>query len=246
MARSTKKQADFEIVEPGASAMMESLRAFGYSTPAAVADLIDNSITAKAANVWVNFFWDGPKSYVSILDDGCGMTEEELTGAMRAGSRSPLEGRSPTDLGRFGLGLKTASFSQCRQLTVSSKPRGLQRVTRRWDLDHVRDSNQWRLLKNPAKGSEDRLAVLDGLKHGTVLLWENMDRVVLDTDVASDTDHSRFRGLIDAVEEHLGMVFHRFLTPSFRIFINGMQTCHLVRPWDPFPLSPRGYPATTT
>ena len=234
MARSPKKQADYEIVEPSASAMMESLRAFGYSTPTAIADLIDNSITAGAANVWVTFFWDGPSSYVSVLDDGCGMSEEELTASMRAGSRSPLEQRSETDLGRFGLGLKTASFSQCRQLTVSSKSNGQKRATRRWDLDHVRDCNQWRLLKSPAKGAEARLSGLEGLKHGTLLLWEAMDRIVPDTDVRSEADHARFRGLIDTVEEHLGMVFHRFLTPSFRIFINGEQPRHLVRPWDPF------------
>src|SRR4051812_22136852 len=120
MARSIRKPIDYELVEPDASAMMESLRAFGYSTPAAIADLIDNSITAGATNVWINFFWDGPNSYVSFLDDGSGMTGEELTQAMRAGSRSPLEDRDTSDLGRFGLGLKTASFSQCRQLTVSS------------------------------------------------------------------------------------------------------------------------------
>jgi hypothetical protein len=234
MARSTKKPAEYELVEPDASAMMESLRAFGYSTPAAIADLIDNSITAGATNVWINFLWDGPNSYVSFLDDGCGMTAEELTQAMRAGSRSPLEDRHASDLGRFGLGLKKASFSQCRQLTVSSRSKGHPQVTRRWDLDHIRDCKEWRLLKAPAKESEARLAGLDELEHGTVVLWENMDRVVPDTAVASEADHSRFRDLIDRVEEHFGMVFHRFLGKTIRVFINGRQPRHQVRPWDPF------------
>jgi hypothetical protein len=235
MARPARQQTAYELVEPDASAMMESLRAFGYSTPAAIADLIDNSITAGAKNVWINFFWDGPNSYVSILDDGCGMTEGELTRAMRAGSRSPLEERAPDDLGRFGLGLKTASFSRCRQLTVSSKSKGQPRVTRRWDLDHVRDCNQWRLLKNPAEGSAERLAGLNGLKHGTVVLWENMDRVVSEANVASEPDYARFRDLIDTVEEHIAMVFHRFLGPSqLQVFINGAEDRHRVRPWDPF------------
>jgi hypothetical protein len=103
-----------------------------------------------------------------------------------------------------------------------------------WDLDHVRDCKQWRLLKAPAKGSEERLAGLDGLGHGTVVLWENMDRVVPDTDVASEADHGRFRNLIDDVGEHLGMVFHRFLGASFRVLINGRQPRHQVKPWDPF------------
>ncbi len=215
--------------------MMESLRAFGYSTPAAIADLIDNSITAGAKNVWINFLWDGPTSHVSFLDDGCGMTGEELTQAMRAGSRSPLEDREASDLGRFGLGLKTASFSQCRQLTVSSLSKGNSRATRRWDLDHIKDCKEWRLLKTPAKGSEEHLAGLDKLKHGTVVLWENMDRVVPDTDVASEADHRRFRDLIDTVAEHVAMVFHRFLgRSSLRVFINGTEERHQVRPWDPF------------
>jgi len=235
MARPTKKSPAFELVEPDPSAMMEALRAFGYTTPSAVADLIDNSITAGAVNVWINFFWQGSHSYVSVLDDGRGMTAKELTRAMRAGSRSPLEDRDPCDLGRFGLGLKTASFSQCRQLTVSSKSNGLKRMSRRWDLDYIRNCKEWRLLKAPANGSEELLFGLNGLKHGTIVLWENMDRVVPDTDVASEADHARFRDLIDSVEKHIAMVFHRFLGSStLRIFINGRESRHEVHPWDPF------------
>lgn len=209
MARSTKRPADYDLVEPDASAMLESLRAFGYSTPAAVADLIDNSITAGAKNVWIEFHWDGRNSHVSVLDDGQGMSEEELLAAMRAGSRSPLEERPPADLGRFGLGLKTASFSQCRQLTVASRAKGCDVACRRWDLDYVREHREWRLLRTPAPGSTGRLAVLEGMTQGTLVLWEKMDRVVPADDVASEADHARFRDLIDAVDEHLGMVFHR-------------------------------------
>lgn len=170
MARTTKKPPDYDLVEPDASAMMESLRAFGYSTPAAVADLIDNSITAGARNVWINFHWNGSDSHVVMLDDGGGMTEEVLVLAMRAGSRSPLEDRNAADLGRFGLGLKTASFSQCRQLTVASKAKRHTQVTRRWDLDYVREHRQWRLLKAPAAGSADRLDALTGMAHGILVL----------------------------------------------------------------------------
>jgi Histidine kinase-, DNA gyrase B-, and HSP90-like ATPase len=234
MARSTKKTADYELVEPDASAMMESLRAFGYSTPAAVADLIDNSITAGARNVWIEFHWNGRDSHFAILDDGGGMNEEVLVGAMRAGSRSPLEERTAADLGRFGLGLKTASFSQCRQLTVASKAKGHPQATRRWDLDYVREHRQWRLLKTPAAESVGRLDALTGMAHGTLVLWEKMDRVVPGDSVQSEADHARFRHLIDVVEEHLGMVFHRFLGTAFRVFVNGRQPRHQVRPWDPF------------
>src|SRR5689334_12694908 len=104
-------EEEYDIAEPHAAAMIESLRAFGYNIQTAIADLIDNSISAGAKNVWLTFFWDGSESYVSIRDDGKGMTETQLINAMRPGSRSPLEEREPDDLGRFGLGLKTASFS---------------------------------------------------------------------------------------------------------------------------------------
>src|SRR5262245_54147229 len=102
------QESDYDVVAPDAPAMIESLRAFGYDLPSAIADLIDNSISAGAKNVWLTFRWGGPDSYISVADDGCGMSAETLVNAMRAGSRSPLDPRSPADLGRFGLGLKTA------------------------------------------------------------------------------------------------------------------------------------------
>ena len=102
--------------------MIESMRAHGYTLATAVADIIDNSIAAKSQNVWLRFECAGDDSWISITDDGTGMTKKELINAMRLGSRSPLEDRDPHDLGRFGLGLKTASFSQARRLTVASPP----------------------------------------------------------------------------------------------------------------------------
>jgi hypothetical protein len=116
--------------------MVESLRGFGYSTATAIADIVDNSISAGARNVWITFTYGGSASIISILDDGHGMSAEELLRAMTLGGISPLLQRSATDLGRFGLGLKTASFSQCRCLTVASRRSGhVSTSTRRWDLD---------------------------------------------------------------------------------------------------------------
>src|SRR4051812_24438164 len=103
---------------PNASSMIETFRAIGYSIETAVADIIDNSISADAKNVWVDFEWKGSVTWLSIKDDGHGMNNDELIQAMRPGSRNPLEDRNAKDLGRFGLGLKTASFSQCRKLSV--------------------------------------------------------------------------------------------------------------------------------
>ena len=103
-----------------------------------MSDLIDNSITAGARNIRLHFQWAGADSWASIFDDGHGMSEGDLIDAMRIGSRSPLETRDASDLGRYGLGLKTASLSQARSLTVASRAAGRNGVSaRRWDLDHL-------------------------------------------------------------------------------------------------------------
>ena len=94
---------------PDPAALIESMRAFGYSLPTAIADLIDNSITAGARLVDVSFTWEGADSVISVTDDGRGMDEATLVEAMRLGSRSPIAARDPHDLGRFGLGLEERS-----------------------------------------------------------------------------------------------------------------------------------------
>ncbi|MEL4073242.1 ATP-binding protein [Ochrobactrum sp. GPK 3] len=106
---------------PRASAMIEALRGLGYSAATALADIIDNSIAANATMVDLTFVWNGTSSAISILDNGDGMDDVLLDRAMRLGEKGPLEERGKSDLGRFGLGLKTASFSQARRLTVASR-----------------------------------------------------------------------------------------------------------------------------
>ncbi|HGM8659837.1 TPA: ATP-binding protein [Serratia odorifera] len=221
---------------PKASAMMEALRGLGYSTAAALADVVDNSVSAGSAEVYLRFDWDGTQSRISILDDGHGMTDAELEAAMTLGTINPLDERTATDLGRFGMGLKTASFSQCRRLTVASKREGGDLVCLRWDLDAIATDPQvgWRMFEGPALGSEQFIEPLNDLNSGTLVLWELMDRVVTH---GSDLDH--FSDLIDDVESRLSMTFHRLIEgprPVFRLFINGKP----VVPWDPFMV---GHPA---
>jgi len=216
--------------------MMEALRGLGYSTAAALADVIDNSISAGAFEVKLIFDWDGPDTRISILDDGRGMSDPELEAAMTLGTINPHDERAPTDLGRFGLGLKTASFSQCRSLTVASKREGHEIVCLRWDLDAIaiEPAGGWRMFEGPAFGSERFLDPLSALRSGSLVLWERMDRVVTP---GSNLDH--FADLVDDVECRLGMIFHRFLEghrPDFGLFINGKP----VSPWDPFM---KGHPA---
>ena len=101
---------DYEHDAPYASSLVQSLRAFGYDIKTAVADLIDNSLTAGAEKIWIVFDWNDGKPWIAVEDDGCGMSEQELVEAMRPGSKNPEDDRESNDLGRFGLGLKTASF----------------------------------------------------------------------------------------------------------------------------------------
>ena len=230
------KDSSYDVIEPRAAAMIESLRAFGYTLPAAVADLIDNSISAQANTIWLNFIWNGADSYISIEDDGRGMTQKQLTEAMRPGSQSPLEERDPSDLGRFGLGLKTASFSQCRRVTVRSRPDEGRQSTRSWDLDYVNQTGEWRLLKDIDGNTTSRLVNFDRHPHGTMVLWEMLDRIVDESDADDGDAQQRFLTLVDDVERHLAVVFHRFMVGSrpLRIYINGKDKDQLVKPWSPF------------
>ena len=133
--------------EPEASSMIETFRAIGYSIETAIADIIDNSITAGAKNIWIDYDWKGSKTTLSILDDGKGMNNEQLVQAMRPGSKNPLDERNRDDLGRFGLGLKTASFSQSRKFTVFSKAKDYAPVFWTWDLDYVNQEKSWKLIR---------------------------------------------------------------------------------------------------
>src|SRR5690606_35411553 len=110
-----------EETPPKAGAMINTFRAFGYNLQTAIADIIDNSISAREENVWIEYEWAGERSWVAITDDGEGMDRNELIGAMTPGSKDPKDERGEYDLGRFGLGLKTSSFSQCKALTVLTR-----------------------------------------------------------------------------------------------------------------------------
>ncbi|MEX2670891.1 MAG: ATP-binding protein [Phycisphaeraceae bacterium] len=230
----------YDVVPPSASAMIESMRAYGYSLPVAIADLIDNSISAGASNVWLTFHWGGQDSWIAVADDGSGMSEAELVAAMRLGSKSPLAERSAWDLGRFGLGMKTASFSQCRRMTVRSVHGGSASV-RRWDLDYIASQSNveqdgWRLLRQAAADSDGRLQS-PAPSDGTVVLWEQMDRVTGESSVSSETDQRAFHRHVQAVRAYLGMVFHRYLQSPrsrIRIFINGRDQENRIQPWNPF------------
>ena len=220
--------AGFRDAPPRASAMLESLRGLGYSPAAALADIIDNSIAAGAQSVQVSFVWRGVDSCITISDDGRGMTDRELECAMRLGELSPRDPRNPNDLGRFGLGLKTASFSQCRRLTVASCRNGSLSCLH-WDLDLLASSadGRWRLMEGPGTGTQEFVDKLEERGTGTLVVWSTLDRISPPGSTEQD-----FLDLIDRVERHLSMVFHRYLaaSPGLSIELNGRS----IAPWDPF------------
>ncbi|MGC5322415.1 ATP-binding protein [Micromonospora arida] len=224
---------EYETVEPRAEAMIESLRAFGYSPETAIADIVDNSLAAGASTVAVHFQWRSDESWVAVCDDGSGMTEETLREAMRPGSFNPLSKRVRSDLGRFGLGLKTASFSQCRRLVVMSATGGGQPAARVWDLDRVAATGRWHLLTDLSGEDRDvweRLGPQDG--RGTVVLWRKLDRLVDAESMAAGLAERQFYSMADRVTEHLRMIFHRFLLGQGRRVIRVNR--RLLDPWDPF------------
>lgn len=228
---SSKVQLGRRSAPPRAHAMVESLRGLGYNTSTAIADIIDNSISACATEVEIWFEWNDGDGFIQILDDGNGMHDAELDNAMQLGAKNPLEERSSDDLGRFGLGLKTASFSQARRLTVASRTRSCDEAAcLRWDLDLLSTPGDegWHLYEGPDPSSTSRLKRLSSVPHGTLVLWEQLDRIITTGFTVQD-----YLDLQDEVEQHLSMVFHRLIAGEQKrltIKINGKA----IAAWDPF------------
>lgn len=222
----------YENMPPYAPVLMESTRAIGYNLEAAVADIVDNSIAAMASEVSIIFSPYDAVPYVTILDDGVGMNETEINNAMRYGSKSSLIERDRTDLGRFGLGLKTASLSQCRALTVISK-QGAQIEGRKWDLDSVYTSGEWSLIVLEESDIKmiSQFKQLEALQHGTLIIWEKLDRMLEGTASPEKLMNKK----IDDVREHLSLVFHRYISgesgiKKLKLTINNLE----IKAKDPF------------
>jgi hypothetical protein len=221
-------------VPPSAARLTGSLRDIGYDFQTAIADLVDNSIAAGAHQVDVSLIFDPKASYVLISDDGSGMTPAALLEALRFGSRRAY---TRNELGRFGLGLKTGSFSQCRRLTVVSRHARNRPVchVRTLDLDFIERTDSWAVLQD-----EDSDAIAHAVRRlqerpGTVLVWEKLDRVLPDRYAESGWGRRRLNSLATKTAEHLSMVFHRFIAGErgvnpLVISVNDEK----LQAWDPF------------
>lgn len=216
---------------PTADILIMSMRAMGYSFESAVADIIDNSISANARNIQLYFPIDPADCYVVICDDGIGMNQTELFDAMKYGSEQKKAGRSESDLGRFGLGLKAASLSQCRRLTVASKKNGIISAYS-WDLDVIEESKDWNVIECSDNDIKKLRCVnwLDNVRSGTVVIWERFDFI----EKSSGNVYAELNKYQETASDYLSLIFHRFLNrpeqSRIAIKINNFQ----LKGYDPF------------
>ena len=218
---------------PSAASLSASMRDIGYSLETAIADLIDNSISANATNVDIFCDLENSEPTLVVVDNGNGIDQIEILAAMRHGSSSPKLKRNPSDLGRFGLGLKTASFSQCKRLTVVSAISGVL-SSAEWDLDLIDETDDW-TLNIPDVDELINIPFIENLsENGTIVIWRSLDRLFED-EFGKKRDEIVYEKL-DVVGKHLALVFHRFLSGETKrsnkltINING----HKIEAFDPF------------
>ena len=219
---------------PSARRLINSLRDLGYEFAPAVADLVDNSIEAKATVVAIDVEFEGDNSWVRIADNGHGMSPTRLKESLRYGADRDY---GTEDLGKFGLGLKTASLSQCQRLTVASRtdPKRAMVTAFCWDLKHIGNTDRWEIL--PVGPGDAGPSVREPLKEtvGTVVLWQILDRMLGQQFPYGQLARKRLSTMCRDLEIHLGMVFHRFLLgevpgKKLTILVNGNE----VVAWDPF------------
>lgn len=229
-------------VPPSPSRLVESLRDTGYSYQAAFADVVDNSVAAGATHVSIDIDESifGGDVVVTFIDNGSGMDEATLRESMRYGSKKRP---SPKSLGKFGMGLKTASTAFCRRLVVITK-KDTTLNARSWDIDAIIESDRW-VLTTPdlSEYSEqvDKLNEISEGGSGTIVRWEKVDRLIS----ASGRDYSSqaLNLLTEEIRDHLAATFGKFLigreafangtsrtpSPDIKIELNGVE----ISGWDP-------------
>lgn len=223
------------ILEPDPARVMEGLRDTGYDFNTAMADLIDNSIAASATKIKVRVQINPNNDFnVYIADNGCGMDINGLKNAMRYGS---AERKDPSSLGKFGLGLKTASTAFCRSLSLISKGDNNEYNKVRWDLDEICKINKWKLLTPEIEDSEiDMLEEVTDGGTGTLVVWDKVDRLMKEYSDEAYRNKA-FSKLVNNLKRHLSMTYQRFLEkstdgkiPHIELYLNDEK----LEPWDPF------------
>lgn len=220
---------------PHPSAMVGGMRSIGYSPQTAIADLVDNSITAEAKNISIGISpseSEKETGFIYVEDDGSGMSPEGLHEAMRWGGKGPKNKRRANDLGRFGLGLKTASFSMGRKLTVATRDSGGLLKILCWDLE-IMETAGWKMkegLDTETKAIFARSSLAKNVNAtGTVVIITKVDRLTVRSSQLSNTERNS-ANITKKISSHLGMTFHRFIEEGIKIKLGNSE----IRPWDPF------------
>lgn len=222
--------AQYAENKPTADVLMSSMRSMGYTFEAAIADIVDNSISAAASEIQIRFPVDPIDLFVAVCDNGSGMNRDELFDAMKYGSSLKRGKRQESDLGRFGLGLKSASLSQCRKLTVVSKKAGILSAFT-WDLDVVEEKKDWIMLERTAEEIQS-LRFIDYLNEkesGTIVVWEDFDIIR----ESSGNEYAELMEHQSETSDYLSLIFHRYLktgTNKLTIRINE----YVLKGLDPF------------
>lgn len=220
---------------PDAHLLLSSLRSVGYKTETAIADIIDNCIASHADEIHVDFVWDDEDSKIVIYDNGDGMNKASLITSMKIGSANPSEKRASDDLGRFGMGMKTAAFSMGKRLRVVTLKDGLM-STACWDLDYIENQHngKWSLLTDDLSADEvyAEYPKYQNFKNGTLVLIDSLDRLVDAS--AMKKSKTNFYRIVERVKAHVSMIFHRFIEEDgLAIYFKE----ELLSAWNPFVLS---------
>jgi hypothetical protein len=248
LKRMNSKQADLPrsdqdhkqsslVNHPDAARLITGLRDTGYDFYTASADIIDNSIAANASHIKIDvLLLDDGRKYVYFGDDGDGMNARQLWEAMRYGAPKRPSAKS---LGKFGLGLKTASSACCKKFAVISRPDTSTELAKlAWDLDHVENINKWEMLQEPVTPEEiEKFEELCGPK-GTMVVWSKCDKILgkVYEQPGGIQEHNALNTRKKNLKEHLAKVFHKYLDtkisayPNVTIELDGYE----IEPWNPF------------
>jgi hypothetical protein len=236
----------YENANPNPEFLIKSIAEQGYSLETAIADLIDNSITANSTRIEVLTKIDSEPYKMFLCDNGDGMDKVSLRNNMQFPSQSSENLRANNDLGRFGLGLKTASFSQTRNFTVLSRKKGSQKYTGlTWDVKHLRESGKWEIIIN---SESDIIELLEEYKSiskehlnnskefipNTIVIWTGLYKFENYLEDRNKQDAIK-EEITNTTSEYLSIVFHKFMERhNNKIIIRINNT--LVKPFNPFPI----------
>lgn len=220
ITESEKKQKTNTFDVTPSYKLLDTMGYGSYSIQTAIADIVDNSITAKAHTIEINFVWEEEHPYVEIKDDGYGMSSKELENAMIFSGKGTKDFREEDDLGKYGLGMKTASMYACRCLTVISKKEGFPITSKMLDRDIVDEQEKWVGLNLDFSPELNKL----DLKKGTIVRWDKLSFI----EKGINSKNYFFKHVRD-VHDHLAITFHRFIEKGLIMKING----NIVEPWNP-------------